>query len=140
LGFTRQVPVRFDDVDYARIVYFPKLFGYCHEVFEDFFAAEVGVPYATLIGKERIGFPSVHAEADFKSPLRFGQTCSVELVTEKVGNTSLTCRYTLTEKESGLTAVTAKIITVCTHLDEHRAIQVPAHVRAAFERHLALAR
>ena len=36
MPYVQKLGVRFDDVDHAQIVYFPRLFGYCHWVFEDY--------------------------------------------------------------------------------------------------------
>jgi 4-hydroxybenzoyl-CoA thioesterase len=135
MTFIRRMPVRFDHVDFARIVYFPRFFEYCHEVFEDFFAAEVGLPYARMLNERGVGFPSVHAEADFKSPLRFGDTVRVELETVKVGETSLTCRYRLFEDAQNRLAATITLVTVTMRLDSARPESIPEDVRTAFERH-----
>ena len=79
MAFTKKIPVRFDHVDFARVVYFPNLFGYCHQVLEDFLDAAVGIPYAQMLQQRKIGFPSVHAEANFKHPLRFGDVARISM-------------------------------------------------------------
>ena len=71
--FRTSIPVRFGDVDHAGIVYYPQYYIYFHEAFEDFFNLS---PFSCfqLLDRERIGFPTVHVETDFKQPLRYGDS------------------------------------------------------------------
>ena len=136
MAFTHKLNVRFDDVDYAQIVYFPRLFGYCHWVFEDFFEKEVGIPYAKILGKKRVGFPTVHAEADFRAPLRFGDTCRVVMDTVKLGRRSLTNRYRLYLGETQKLCAEIELVTVPVHMDKFKPVDIPEDVRVAFLNHL----
>ena len=42
-AFVTQLQVRFGDVDPAGIVYFPKIYDYIHEAFEDLWNVHMGV-------------------------------------------------------------------------------------------------
>ena len=128
--------VRFDDVDHAQIVYFPRLFGYCHWVFEDFFRLEVQVPYAQMLNGRGIGFPTVHADADFKSPLRFGDVCRVELRTLKISTRSITNQYRLYLGDTQTLCAQVQIAVVAVRLASLEPVPLPDEVKAAFGRHL----
>lgn len=92
--FVHSLPVRFADVDHAGIVYYPRFFHYFHVAFEELFRARMGPrAYVDLLDRERVGFPAVHAEADYKAPLRFGDTALVELSVKRLGATSITFGY-----------------------------------------------
>jgi 4-hydroxybenzoyl-CoA thioesterase len=130
--FVRELPVRFPDVDFARVVYYPRFFDFCHQVFEDFFAAEVGVPYAHMLQQRKVGYPSVHASADFKFPLRFGDVVRIEMTTDSVGERSITSRYRFF-LQSTLCAE-LKVVTAPIDLERFTGMKVPDDVRAAFER------
>jgi 4-hydroxybenzoyl-CoA thioesterase len=132
--FVRELPVRFPDVDFARVVYYPRFFDYTHQVFEDFFAMELGVPYARMLQERKIGFPSVHCEADFKSPLRFGDVVRIELSTDAVGERSITSRYRFSVR--GTPCAELKVVTATIDLERFTGVKVPDDVRAAFERFL----
>ena len=134
--YLQRLKVRFDDVDYARIVYFPRLFGYCHWAFEDFFPQELGVSYAELLTVSRVGFPTVHSEAEFKSPLRFGEICRVEMEVLKLGHASLLNGYRLYRGESQELCAEIQLTHVATNLDAFKAVPIPPNVRAAFSQHL----
>jgi 4-hydroxybenzoyl-CoA thioesterase len=137
MAFLHRIPVRFDDVDFARIVYFPRLFGYAHQTFEAFFAEEVGVPYARMLQDRKVGYPTVHAEADFKQPLRFGDICRVSQETVKVGNRSITSRYQLFRDESDVLCAELQVVTVTIGMDDFGPQELPEDVRQAFLRHKA---
>ena len=137
MAYLQRLGVRFDDVDHAQIVYFPRLFGYCHWVFEDFFGLEVKVPYAQMLNERGVGFPTVHAEADFKSPLRFGDVCRVELQTLKLSEQSITNQYRLYLGETQTLCAHVQIAVVAVQMVTFKPMPLPDDVRAAFERHLA---
>jgi YbgC/YbaW family acyl-CoA thioester hydrolase len=128
-------PVRFDDVDAAQILFFARFFGYCHEAME---ALLDGVPggYAPLVLERRIGFPAVHVEADFVSPLRFGDVAHIAVVVEHIGKSSCRFRYDLTRAEGGGKVATIRHVCVVTDLGRLRAIPIPDDVRALFAAHL----
>ena len=90
--------VRFGEVDQAQIVYYPRLFHYCHLAMEDFCESELGLPYAVVIKERRIGFPTVHVEADFTAPMPFGADLSIEVSYLRIGKSSVTTRYRFTDQ------------------------------------------
>src|SRR5690606_1601196 len=71
MAFTTRARVRFGDEDHAQIVYYPRFFHFFHCAFEDFFDQQ-GFPYRACLAVDRVGWPAVHAEADFERPVRFG--------------------------------------------------------------------
>src|ERR1051325_11642171 len=72
MPFTTRITVRFGEADPAGLVYYPRLFHYCHIAFEEFFAARCGITYEQLLARERIGFPAVNVQAEFVAPLVYG--------------------------------------------------------------------
>ena len=126
-------PVRFGDVDHAGIVYYPHFFIYFHEAFEDFFNTN-GLPYDQLLNQRRVGFPTVHIETDFRLPLRYGDALDVELTVPKVGARSAVFRYVGFRKLDGKRACEASITCACVNLDSFAAVEIPAELRALFER------
>ena len=102
------MPVRFADVDHAGIVYYPRFFHYFHVAFEEMFIARLGggdvAAYQRVLDERKIGFPAVHAEADYKAPLRFGDLLEIELTVPHVGTKST---FKLLEALAG--AIAAKI-------------------------------
>ena len=72
-AYETTLPVRFGQVDYAGIMFYPRFFENFHAVFEDMFSDRLGVPYMSILKDRRIGFPTVHIETDFVKPFRFGE-------------------------------------------------------------------
>jgi YbgC/YbaW family acyl-CoA thioester hydrolase len=136
MAFIRRIPVRFEDVDYARIIYFPNLFSYCHKVFADFFSEEMSTSYAEMIQVRKVGFPIVHAEVDFKSPLRFGDVSRVEMEVVKLSNRSIDVGYRHYRGEGQELCADARVVVAVISMDSFSAIPIPDDIRQAFARHI----
>ena len=123
--------VRFGHVDPAGIVYYPRIFDYLHDVFEELWEEHVGQRYYHLLLERRIGFPLVRADVDFKKPLRFGDRPLVTVTCFHIGRTSLGLRYRV--RESDEVCVHARMTTTCVALDGMRPLPIPPELRARFE-------
>ena len=71
--------VRFQDVDAAGIVFFPRFYEYFHDTYVELLSA-CGFDLPARLDEGVWGMPLVHAEADFLRPLRFGDAICVEVV------------------------------------------------------------
>lgn len=135
MSFLHRIKVRFDDVDYARILFFPKAFTYSQHAFEAFCEAELGTSLRALIDERKLGFPIVHTEADYQAPLRFGDECQVQLEVAKLSERSVTLRHQLWRDGTTLCA-TVSVVHAVVDLGPFKPCPLPADLRAAFERHL----
>ena len=136
MAYVQRIKVRFDDVDFAGIVFYPRLFSYCHRVFEDFFGNEGGISYSDLLQKRRIGFPVVSAKADFKSPLRFGDICRIAMDAVRLGRRSLTCRYRLYLGETDRLCAEIEVTSATIDMDKFTPVDFPDDLRALLGKHL----
>ena len=84
------------------------------------------------VAAKALGYPSVHASADFTAPLRFGDQFRIEMTTEAVGDTSISSRYRVLKGTQPCAEL--KIVTAVIDLERFAPVAVPADVRAAFER------
>ena len=130
-AFLTRQKVRFGHVDPAGIAYYPRLFDYVHEAFEEVWDSHVGKRYYDLVGADRIGFPVVHSEVDFRSPLRFGDEPEVRVTCFQLGTSSLGLRYVYRLGET--VCFDARMTTVCVTLDGLAARPIPAEYREKFE-------
>jgi 4-hydroxybenzoyl-CoA thioesterase len=130
-AFTTTIQVRFGHVDPAGIAYYPRIYDYVHEVYEELWEHHVGVRYYKLLLEERIGFPLVHSEVDFAAPLRFGDRPEVGVTCTRLGRSSIGLRYVF--RLAGRECVDARMTTVCTDLRAMKSIELPAAFRAKFE-------
>ena len=123
--------VRFGHVDPAGIVYFPRIYDYLHDVFEEVWEEHVGQRYYHLLLDRKIGFPLVHSEVDFESPLRFGDRPLVSVTCFKLGRSSLGLRYLMHEADR--LCVHARLTTACVDLADMKPIPIPPEFRSRFE-------
>ena len=130
-AFTTQIQVRFGHVDPAGIVYFPRIFDYVHDVFEELWEKHVGERYYRILCDEKIGLPLAHSEVDFRRPLKFGDRPVVRVTCFRLGRSSLGLRYVF--DLDGETCVDAKMTTVCVDLGTMKSREMPAKWRARFE-------
>ena len=128
--FTLQQQVRFGDVDPAGIVYFPRIYDYLHEAFEELWEVHAGSRYYHLLLERRIGFPLVHSEVDFQAPLRFGDRPIVRITCFKLGETSLGLHYVYEVGEH--VCVDARQTTVCVNTKTMKPQPLPPEFRERF--------
>lgn len=134
MTFRYERPVRFAEVDAARIVYFARYLDYCHDALEAFFNQLPG-GYAHLTMVRDIGVPSVRVEVDYRAPLRYGDVASVDLSIERIGTKSITFVHTLSRKSDGVVVATVRQVVVTARLSVLGAVPIPDDVRALLESH-----
>jgi 4-hydroxybenzoyl-CoA thioesterase len=129
MSFTYATPVRFADVDHAGIVYYPRFFHYFHVAFEELWRARIGPKaYSDIIDNQRIGFPAVRAECDFKAPLKFGDTAEIEVSIPRLGAKSITFRYRIFRSGDRALCAEGQVITAVVDLAKFVAVAIPEHV------------
>ncbi len=134
MAYTSVQKIRFDDVDGAGIVYYPRYFHLCHAAFEDFFDSAAPMSYPQLIAGMRRGFPTVKIESEFTAPLSYGDTAVIDLKVDHVGTSSVRFRYEIRRKQDGAIAFTAAVTSVFMDLDTKRSTPLPDDIRALLER------
>jgi 4-hydroxybenzoyl-CoA thioesterase len=136
--FTCSIPIRFADIDHAGIVYFPRFFHYFHVAFEEMWRERLGArAYVSLLDDDRLGFPAVRAECDYRAPLRFGDVAEIELRVVKLGRTSVTFGYRVyraadagVEASTRLLAAEGSTVSAIVDLSRFAAVEPPEKVRA----------
>lgn len=129
--FEHPVEIRFQDVDAAGILFFARVFDLFHDAF---FAglAERGVRFAEVLAEKRWASPLVHAEADYRKPMRFGDRVVVELARVEFGGTSMTTRYRIRDAgDPERIHASGHLVHAFVELGEFRSCPVPDEVRAA---------
>lgn len=122
-------PVRFADIDHAGIVYYPRYFHYFHVAFEELWRERIGpAAYSQIIDKDRIGFPAVRAECDFKAPLRFGETAQIEVSVPRLGSRSITFRYRIFRASDRTLCAEGQVVCAVVDLAKFVAVAIPEQV------------
>ncbi len=130
-AYNTVIQVRFGHVDPAGIAYFPRIFDYVHDVFEEVWEEHVGTRYYHLLLEQKIGFPLVHSDVDFKRPLQFGDRLVVSVTCFKLGRSSLGLRYRFVKAD--VLHVEARMVTACIRTDTMKSIAIPEQFRRRFE-------
>src|SRR5436190_9981791 len=88
--FQAQRRIRFSDCDPAGIVFYPQYFVMFNGLVEDWVSDALGIGYHRLVAERRVGLPTVRLEADFKAVSRLGDSVTLSLDVERLGQRSLT--------------------------------------------------
>lgn len=136
--FEHRRAVGWSDVDAAGIVYYPRFLEYCHEAIEAMFG-ELEGGYAALTMQRKIGVPTVHVEANFRAPLRYGDVCVVRVTVEKIGRSSVSLKHVVVrearEDEPEETCCEVRHVIVVSDLAALKGIVIPEDVVEVLEGH-----
>ncbi len=124
VGISRRVLL--NDVDAAGVVFYARVMAMAHEAYEEAMAG-AGLALDELM-RARIGLPLVHAEADFSSPLRHGETVTLRVACTRVGERSVSMRIELAVGPRAAAVVTH--VHACVDMDRLASRPIPAEMRA----------
>lgn len=130
--FERPVRIRFSHCDPAGIVFFPQYLMLTNALVEDWFTDSLGIDYADMIARRRVGLPIVKLECEFARPSRMGETVSLALSLTKVGRRSVGIAI-VGRGNDGVRFVAHQVL-VTTSLDTGESICIPNDIRAALQR------
>ncbi|MEX2672365.1 MAG: thioesterase family protein [Phycisphaeraceae bacterium] len=123
----------FSDTDMAGIVHFAQFFKYMEAAEHAMFRA-VGLSIVTEIAGEHVGWPRVHAECDYRSPLRFEEEFDIHAHVQQRRTRSLVLKFHFTRAAGDETIATGSLTTVCVAQDAQRkmrAVAIPSMVGEA---------
>lgn len=125
-----EVPVRFQDIDAAGVMFFARFFEVAHDAYVHWLASG-GVHLHEVLAEQRWAAPLTHAEADFHSPARMGELLSVEVRSTSTKGSDLILEMMI----SGPSRPLAVIRTVHTFIDpvERRRIEVPGDIHTLLD-------
>lgn len=129
--WTAKVTVRFGDCDPAGIVYTPNYFDIFNRVIEEWYSAELGLSYYTLIGQRKIGLGYVHTSADFAQPSVMGDVLDVAVTLSRIGTSSYA--FAVHAFSGGAERVRASFVTVTTKIGPGTPMPLPPDLRDALE-------
>jgi 1,4-dihydroxy-2-naphthoyl-CoA hydrolase len=132
--FTCKTNVRMNDTDAAGVIYFANQFRIAHEAFEQFLdSVNLGVSH--MLENTEYRFPIIHAEADYRAPLKVGDALTIHMTVDRVGDSSVALLFSLLDrhdKEVG----TVKIVHVAVDKATWKKRPLPQELRSVFEKHL----
>ena len=130
-SFKRERLIRFSDCDPAGIVFYPQYFVMFNGLVEDWVDEGLGIGFRRLVIERQTGLPTVRLEADFRAVSKMGDRVELALSVERLGSRSITLNSRCTGLEDGELRMQMRQVLVCTSLQTHQAIKVPADMREA---------
>jgi YbgC/YbaW family acyl-CoA thioester hydrolase len=129
-------PIRFQDVDAAGVLFFGRIYDYCHQAYEELWAA-AGVDRRWIFSGADFLIPIAHSEADYKSPIRHGERVTVRVDVTHVGRASFHLAYrVLGPSGPGDLRANARTVHAFVGREEMRPIPIPDDLRVFLLRHL----
>lgn len=90
--FVIEQRVAWSDVDFARIVYFPRYFSYFENAELEWIRSK-GLRYEELLEELGIWMPRVAARCNFRRPAKLAELVAVEMRLDRLGRTSFTLGF-----------------------------------------------
>ncbi len=126
--------VKLHYTDAAGVMFFGNYFKLIHDAYEDFLDS-FGFNLGDIIDKSDYLILIVHSEADYRQPIRTGQSININMTVDKIKNSSFVLNYVITnEKEERI----ANLQTVHVAIDKSngKKISLPAELRIQLEKHI----
>lgn len=133
--FRRDKLIRFHHCDPAGIVFYPHYFILFNELVEDWFRDALGMDFARLHGKHRLGVPMARLECEFLSPSKIRETLQLTLAVQRLGGASIA--VLVEGGTEGAVRVRANLTLVLASLDTIKPVPVPPWLRERLERFVA---
>lgn len=135
--YASEFPIRFNDIDAADIVYFPRLLHYCHCALEDFVTDRSTRSYRRYV-QDGIVFPVVNVQGRFFQRVHYRDRLQVGVSCEEIRTHAFRMRYDLAVVPSeggGVPQPTARIVIAqaVTTREAFELCEVPADLRVALE-------
>lgn len=124
--FSIRYKINFSETDPGGILFFAEFFKIAHVAYERFFES-LDLERNYFLDDEYI-LPIVHSEADYLSPVKFGDELECEVTVGNIGSTSFELNYKLVN--SGNTAALIKTKHVTVNKKEFKKTKIPNNLMA----------
>jgi 1,4-dihydroxy-2-naphthoyl-CoA hydrolase len=129
--YTERRLVRFQDVDAASTIFFPRVLEYFADAYLGLLTA-AGLDVPRMLRERIAAAPLRHAEADFLEPLFFGDEVEVEIVMAKLGRSSVSFGHRL-KNAAGRAAAVGYTTHVFVDGKSFQPIELPKELAAYLE-------
>ena len=133
MTFRTRLRYRFGDIDDAGIAYYPKLLHYFHCAFEDWWSDGLHHPYPRLMHDDKLGLPTVKLEAEFFSPVRYGDEPFVHIGVLRTGNSSVEFGFWMTRGTEARPLCRARVLTATVDMQTMQTCPLPEIWRTRFQ-------
>ena len=89
--FIKQEKIRFQHIDYAGIVFYPRFLEMLNGLVEDWFEEALDRPFSKM--HQTNGIPTVDLKVQFKKAARLGETLTKKLWVKELKSSSVVCGF-----------------------------------------------
>ncbi len=100
MQFIKQEKVRFQHIDYAGIVFYPRFLEMLNGLVEDWFEETLDRPFSKM--HETNGIPTVDLKIQFKNAARLGEILTKKLWVKELKNSSIICGFEFKNESNNL--------------------------------------
>jgi 4-hydroxybenzoyl-CoA thioesterase len=115
--FIKQEKIRFQHIDYAGIVFYPRFLEMLNGLVEDWFEEALDRPFSKM--HDTNGIPTVDLKIQFKNPARLGEILTKKLWVKELKNSSVLCSFQFVN-ESEKTVLEGEVTLVNVKIQEDR--------------------
>jgi YbgC/YbaW family acyl-CoA thioester hydrolase len=131
--FVDKKNINFFDCDPAGIIFFSRVFEFCHSAYEKLIQSfNLDENYwdnpSYLV-------PIIHTECDYFNPLKYGDELSIELQVSKLKSSSFEITYKLFSK--GILCATVKTVHIFVSRENWVKMEIPTEIMIGLQYHLA---
>lgn len=119
--------VKLHDTDAAGVLFYANQFRIIHDSYQSFLK-KIGIDFKEMFEAGDFFIPIVHAEADFKKPMKVGDGIETELTVSNIGNSSFALDYTITDNKGNIVG-TAKTVHVTCDSKSMKKITLPPEIK-----------
>lgn len=115
--FIKPEKIRFQHIDYAGIVFYPRFLEMLNCLVEDWFEEALDRPFSKM--HQTNGIPTVDLKVQFKKAARLGETLTKKLWVKELKSSSVICGFRF-EDENGNTCLEGEVTLVNVKISEDR--------------------
>ncbi len=128
--FKTDIKVRFNHVDFAGIVFYPRYFEMFNQVIEEWCEGQLGYDFRRLHDEFNAGVPAAHIDVDFNRPSQLGDVLTFSLSLLQLGESSINVALeAVCGGESRLKAKLTMVYIVKGLSGEFNADEIPAELK-----------
>jgi YbgC/YbaW family acyl-CoA thioester hydrolase len=131
--FTVKKRINFFDCDPAGIIFFSRVFEFCHAAYEQLIQSfELEEDYwdnPTYV------VPIIHTECDYYKPLKYGDEISIEVLVTQLKNSSFELTYKLILNKE--TCASLKTVHVFVSREDWNKMEIPTEIMIGLQRNLS---
>ncbi|MCX7798532.1 MAG: acyl-CoA thioesterase [Melioribacter sp.] len=130
--FTTKIKTRFFEADPVGIIFYGNFFQYVHTAYEEFInSLKLKINF---FNDYEYALPIIHAKADYKAPVRFGEIITVNIIVTKLKKSSFELSYEILNQKN-IIVTKIKTVHVCVYKNNFKKTLLPKELFDSLKDH-----